>query len=314
MISALAKTRPDGSTTVPRGVSRRPRLGHIAFLNCLPLFWGLSRLGSLGDFDFRKGSPEALTESLLAGDLDIGPVTLYEALKHPDELAILPDVAIGCDGPVMSCIIVSKVPLADLDGAPVALASTSRTSTRLAELILERRFAVRPDVFRAPPDLSVMLDRAAAAVLIGDPALQVVTQGGLPAGLEVHDLGQMWKEWTGLPFVFAVYAARRSFAEHAPELVRDAARDIVSARDLGLREIERVCHQATRWESYSFRNLHEYYTSALNYDLGERQIAAIGTFAGLLHDCGDLPAGIRFAIFDGPSVDLYPGACLATRP
>lgn len=88
----------------------RPRVGHIQFLNCLPLYWGLARTGTLLDFELTKDTPEKLSEKLVQGDLDIGPITLVEFLKHADELVAFPDIAVGCDGPVMSCVIVSQVP------------------------------------------------------------------------------------------------------------------------------------------------------------------------------------------------------------
>ena len=94
----------------------RPRVGHIQFLNCLPLYWGLARTGTLLDFELTKDTPEKLSEQLVQGDLDIGPITLVEFLKNADDLVAFPDIAVGCDGPVMSCVIVSQVPLERLDG------------------------------------------------------------------------------------------------------------------------------------------------------------------------------------------------------
>lgn len=86
----------------------RPRVGHIQFLNCLPLYWGLARTGTLLDFELTKDTPEKLSERLVRGDLDIGPVTLVEFLRNADDLVAFPDIAVGCDGPVMSCVIVSQ--------------------------------------------------------------------------------------------------------------------------------------------------------------------------------------------------------------
>ncbi len=150
-------SRPTGShdqrRTLPKVTthpSARPRVGHIQFLNCLPLYWGLARTGALLDLTLTKDTPERLGEMLVDDRLDIGPVTLMEYLRHADELVALPDIAVGCDGPVMSCVIVSKVPLRDLDGARVALGSTSRTSVRLAQLLLAERYGVSPDYYTCP--------------------------------------------------------------------------------------------------------------------------------------------------------------------
>ncbi|MER5865839.1 menaquinone biosynthesis protein [Kitasatospora sp. NPDC002040] len=268
----------------------RPRVGHIQFLNCLPLYWGLARTGNLLDLDLTKDTPEKLSDQLVGGALDIGPITCVEYLRNADKLVVLPDIAVGSDGPVMSCVIVSKRPLAELDGRRVALGSTSRTSVRLARLLLEQREGVRPEYFTAPPDLDAMLAEADAAVLIGDPALRASLEQAPQQGLAVHDLGAMWKEWTGLPFVFAVWAARRDYAERSPETVAAVHRAFLESRDLSLAEAGQVAAQAARWESFEAPVLERYFSEALDFSLGERQLAGIAEFARMVgHDSGFAP-------------------------
>src|SRR5215212_3192412 len=165
---------------------QRPRVGHIQFLNCLPIYWGLMRSGALLDVDLRKDTPDALNTALVAGDLDIGPISLVEYLRHADELLLLPDIAVGSDGPVLSVNLVSTVPPAELDGRRVALGSTSRTGVMLARMLLAGRYGATPEYFDCPPDLSQMLLEADAGVLIGDPALRAMYEA--PAkGLQVTD-------------------------------------------------------------------------------------------------------------------------------
>src|SRR5439155_26655563 len=94
----------------------RPRVGHIQFLNCLPIYWGLMRSGALLDVDLRKDTPDRLNAALVAGDLDIGPISLVEYLRHADDLLLLPDLAVGRDGPVLSVNLISTRPLAEPDG------------------------------------------------------------------------------------------------------------------------------------------------------------------------------------------------------
>ncbi|TCJ97359.1 menaquinone biosynthetic enzyme MqnA/MqnD family protein [Nocardia alba] len=257
----------------------RPRVGHISYLNCAPLLWGLARTGKLIDIDLVKGTPDVLGKEILEGRLDIGPVSLADFLQHQELLVPLSEIAIGSDGPVMSCVIVSQVPLEELGGARVALGSESRTSIRLAQLVLGEMVGVHAEYFSCKPDLESMLDAASAAVLIGDAALRVATLGSTRSSLTVHDLGQMWREWTGHPFVFAVIAARREFAARAPELVSEVHAALVEARDLALTEIDEVSQRIARWEDFDAELLRRYYTHALNYDLGDRQYAGIAEFA-----------------------------------
>jgi chorismate dehydratase len=278
---------------------RRPRLGHIQFLNCLPIFWGLARTASLCDLDLRRDTPDVLGAALVAGELDVSWISLVELLRHADDLLVLPDIAIACDGPVMSCVIVSRVPLAELDGLPVALGSTSRTTVKLAELLLADRFGVRPAYVTCEPDLEAMMRRAPAAVLIGDPALRATLHEAPRLGLDVHDLGALWRDWTGLPFVFAAVAVRREFAAREPQIVRRVHGSLLAARDLALDEVDEVCARAALWEEFSAATLRRYYTRALDFRLGERQFAAVAEFARRLGpERGGFAPGARIHLLD----------------
>jgi chorismate dehydratase len=267
---------------------RRPRVGHIQFLNCLPIYWGLMRSGALLDVDLYKDTPERLSAGLVAGDLDIGPITLVEYLRHADELLLLPDLAVGSDGPVLSVNLISTRPPAELDGRPVALGSTSRTGVMLAQMLLSERYGAEPEYFRCPPDLSQMLMEADAGVLIGDPALRAMYEA--PGnGLLVIDLAEAWKEWTGLPMVFAVWAVRKDFAAAHPGLVKDVHEAFQRSRDLCLGELDEVAASAARWEPFDAATLANYFR-ALDFSLGERQIAGVREFARRAANRGEVPA------------------------
>ena len=267
---------------------RRPRVGHIQFLNCLPLYWGLIRSGALLDVELTKDTPDRLNDALVRGDLDIGPISLVEYLRHADELLVLPGLAVGSDGPVLSVNLVSQVPLEEI--STVALGSTSRTSVLLAQLLLEERHHVTPAYTTMPPDLTAMLLEADAAVLIGDAALRARDT----KTAEVHDLGQAWKEWTGLPMVFAVWAARRDFAERDPGAVKDVHEAFTSSLALSLDNVDEVARQAARWESLDAKTLVTYFTT-LDFRLGERQLQGLREFARRTAERGDWPPDVEVA-------------------
>jgi chorismate dehydratase len=268
----------------------RPRVGHIQFLNCLPIYWGLVHSGALLDVELTKDTPDRLNDALVAGDLDIGPISLVEYLRHADSLVLLPDIAVGSDGPVLSVNLVAQVPLGALAGRPVALGSTSRTSVLLARLWLAAVHGVQPEYFTCPPDLTAMLLEADAAVLIGDPALRATYE--IPRrGLHVHDLGAAWRDWTGLPMVFAVWAARRDFAEAHPGLVKDVHTAFVASRDTALAHVDEIAAQAARWENFDGPTLATYFRT-LDFSLGRRQLDGLVEFARRAAEAGAVPTGV----------------------
>jgi len=267
---------------------QRPRVGHIQFLNCLPIYWGLMRSGALLDVDLYKDTPDQLNAALVAGDLDIGPISLVEYLRNADDLLLLPNLAVGSDGPVLSVNLVSTRPLAELDGRPVALGSTSRTGVLLAQMLLAEQYQAEPEYFRCPPELTQMLLEADAAVLIGDPALRAMYEA--PAlGLHVTDLAEAWKQWTGLPMVFAVWAVRKDFAAANPGVVKEVHEAFQRSRDLCLGELDAVAESAARWEPFDAATLATYFR-ALDFSLGDRQVAGLREFARRAAERGEVPA------------------------
>lgn len=276
---------------------QRPRVGHIQFLNCLPLYWGLVHSGALLDVELTKDTPDRLNDALVDGRLDIGPISLVAYLRYADELLLLPDLAVGSDGPVRSVTLVSQVPLEALDGEPVALGSTSRTSVELARLLLRERYGVTPRYFRCPPDLPQMMAEARAAVLIGDAALRAARDAPR-RGLAVHDLGAAWREHSGLPMVFAVWAVRRRYAEAHPGLVKEVHEAFLRSRDLSLARVADVARAAARWEDFEAAELVDYFTT-LDFSLGERQLAGLRAFAAAVAPAVGLPAVPEPAFFPG---------------
>ena len=267
--------------------ARRPRVGHIAFLNCLPIYWGLARTGALLDVDLHRAPPDELSRLLVEGELDIGPITLVEYLRHADELLLVPDIAVAADGPVLSVNLVSKTPLEDLPAEPrVSLASTSRTGVLLARMLLEERYGRRPEYAVTAPELDRALDGADAAALIGDEALRVHHD---PRGHHVTDLAQEWKEWTGLPMVFAVWAVRRDYAEAHPGLVKDVHLAFRESVRLCRAEMDEVVASASRWEPFAPAALAEYF-DRLQFSLGERHLAGLREFAERASGYTDVPA------------------------
>src|SRR5260370_30496400 len=155
-----------------------------------------------GRFDLEFRTPAGCADQLASGAADIGIVPSFELTRQ--DLEIIPGTGIACRGAVRSILLISSRPAAQI--RTLAVDSNSRTSVELVRVILERRYGVAPETVPHAPDLDAMLRIADAALLIGDPALRID-----PAALPWHayDLGAEWMELTGLPMVFAVWAARK---------------------------------------------------------------------------------------------------------
>jgi chorismate dehydratase len=129
-----------------------------------------------------------------------------------------------------------------------------------------------------PPDLSLMMQEAEAGVLIGDPALRATLYDAPRLGLQLLDTGAAWKDWTGLPMVFAVWAVRKDFLRSSPELVHEVHRAFLRSRDISLENVDKVARQVARWEAFDAATLEKYFTT-LDFSLGERQLAGVREFA-----------------------------------
>ncbi|TDB37691.1 MAG: ABC transporter substrate-binding protein [Actinobacteria bacterium] len=235
----------------------RPRLGHIQFLNCLPLYYGMVKNDVLLDVDLVKANPADLAVDIVAGTLDVAPIPAIEYARHAEDLVLLPDIAISSDGEVQSILLVSKVPAEDLDGRTVALTNTSRTSQVLARVLIAKRWSASATFVEMPPDLPAMLREADAALLIGDEALRAYWD--VPEGLYAYDLGTEWTQWTGLPMVYAVWAVRRDYAESNPGAVQ-AVSDALSASLAYCRaHLDDISEYAARWEQFPAEKFRSYF-------------------------------------------------------
>ncbi len=235
----------------------RPRLGHIQFINCLPLYYGLVKNDVLLDVDLVKAAPKDLARQILDGELDVAPIPAIEYARHADDLVVLPEIAISSDGEVQSILLLSKVPADELSGCTVALTDTSRTSQVLARILLQKHWGASPDYVEMPPDLPQMLRDADAALLIGDDALRAHWQP--PEGLHAYDLGIEWTAWTGLPMVYAVWAVRRAFAEERPEATRGVEQALMGSLAYCRLHLDDISEYAARWEPFSAEQFRSYF-------------------------------------------------------
>ena len=217
----------------------------------------------LFQLDFRI--PSVCADQMASGEADIGIVPCFELTRQ--DLDVIPGAGIACHGPVRSILLVSRRPAAEI--RTLAVDSSSRTSVQLARVVLKRRYGAEYRAIPRAPDLEAMLQVADAALIIGDPALRLD-----PALLpyEVHDLGGEWVEMTGLPMVFAVWAARKGVV--APAVV-EAFRE--SCR-YGREHVDQIVAAESARRGFPPELVREYLTRHIVHELGPREYQGMALF------------------------------------
>jgi chorismate dehydratase len=264
------------------------RLGRIGYVNCYPVYGAMDRGIVAAPATLVTGTPNELNDRLADGRLDVSVISAVAYAQHADRLELLPELAISSDGPVRSVLLFSKRPLAELDGARVLVSTASRTSVHLLEELARARWNLRLTLSPAPTEPGDLGRLAAteheAVLVIGDGALLLRARGDYPV---VLDLGEEWKRWTGLPFVFAVWAARRDTDR---VLVRDVHRALLASRKWGLANIPLLAEQAARATDVDAGDCAEY-LAGLDYGLSYRHLAGLTDFLRRLAARGVVPDG-----------------------
>ena len=236
----------------------KPKVGHIQFLNCLPLYYGLVKSEALLDLELIKGKPTELNNLLISEKLDISPISSIEYARHHKSLVLFPEFTVSSDGEVKSILLMSRSPIQDLSGKKVALTTTSATSQVLVKLILSRGYNIEPEYIACKPDLGNMLAEAEAALLIGDIALRHYLDR---QGMYLYDLGAEWKKLTGKKMVYAVWAVNRSFAESQHALNEHVFELFKKSMDYSMEHLSEIAEYAARWEPFSPFFLMDYFRS-----------------------------------------------------
>ncbi len=262
-------------------MKERMRISAISYLNTAPLMWDFEHGDAGSSFDISYTLPSQCAVALREGTADIGiiPAAAYATIPN---LIILPDVAIASRQVVRSILLVSKVPLAEIRS--VALDTSSMTSVALTKVLFERAWKQRPEYRAMDPDLETMLATCDAALVIGDPALQIDR-----SKYHTWDLAAEWISFTGKPFVFAFWAIRSACAEEASRI--DLPGIFQKSRDHGLNPAN-VDHIAKDWAprlSLSEPNIREYLTRNIHYYLDEECLAGMALFYQYALECGALP-------------------------
>jgi chorismate dehydratase len=302
-----------------------PRISAVEFLNAAPLLWGLFDGPLAGRYDLSFALPSQCAERLKNGLADVALIPAVE-YQRIEGLVMLPAMAVAANGEVRSILLVSKKPMELV--RRVALDTSSRTSAGLVRLLCLERWGITPEFIDAPPDASVMLAEADAALIIGDPALRLALRmdegaSRLPTGEQccqgdaldmpvpgyetifVYDVAFQWKEMTGLPCVLAVWVAR-------PQAVSSQLlRDLAASRSYGLGHIDEIAEGASLKLDMPVAALESYLRVNINFSLNAENLAGLTLYYQKCAAAGLIPTArpIEFAIMEGcPAAQPQPAS------
>lgn len=277
------------------------RISIVEYLNTAPLVRGFTHGPLRGKHELSFTVPSQCAEALRSGAVDVAIIPAIEYQRIPD-LVILPNLSIASKKSVRSLLLVSKKPIQEV--ARIALDRSSRSTQALTRILCEKRWHIKPEFFEAPPDLPAMLQRADAALLIGDPALRFaiacapktqreasgdfVSASSL-AGLSesgsvyIYDIVEKWRAMTSLPAVLAVWAARRGAV--TPELVQDFQDSLA----FGLQHVDAIASEAAVEMNLPSGELRRYLLENIDYHLGEENLRGLTRYYELAAELGLIP-------------------------
>jgi chorismate dehydratase len=255
-------------------MSRRIRVGAVNYLNTKPLIEGLASFAPNAELSLEV--PSRLADRLRDGELDVALIPVIEYFRA-GTYSIMPDIAIASRGPVLSVTLFSKVPWERI--RTLALDEGSRTSAALAQVLLRERYQVRPEIVPLPLDGDPEKLTNDAVLLIGDRAMRAC----LPGFAHAYDLGQEWFDWTGLPFVYAVWAVRSGVD------LKGVDRALLRAKKHGIGRTGAIAQREAPLLGIDAGFCRRYLSNILSFDLGPNEQAGLKRFYSLACEHGLAP-------------------------
>ncbi|WP_022660839.1 menaquinone biosynthetic enzyme MqnA/MqnD family protein [Paucidesulfovibrio longus] len=275
-------------------MNARLKLGKIGYRNVLPIYHPLEQGLVPHELEIVSGVPAELNEMMRRGELHLSANSSIEYARRSERYLLVPDLAIGCHGPVQSVLLLSRRPVRELAGQSILVSAQTHTSAALLRLLLARRYKV--EVRFESGDATSMLargDKPEAILAIGDEALELRRHPDYP---HLYDLGQEWLEWTGMPFIFGVWIILREAWDANRIALENAVNQLLRAKQWGQEHISELCGLASCGSSLDALEMCSYF-NGLSYDLGDKEKTGLERFFALLSESGIIESApeLRFA-------------------
>ena len=266
----------------------KPRLGHIHFLNVLPITYSLNNLNYKEGLELSNGVPAVINNDLLNNRVNVSEVSSIVYARNYDKLLMLPDLCVRADGEVRSIILVSKKPIEEINEDKIILTAQSATSHCLLKIIMAKAYDANPQYFirNLTPDNPVPND-ATAALFIGDDALNVNLHQE-PYKYYYYDLGREWKKLTGRCMVYAVWTVNKEFAKSNPEGMQLVYERLYKGVQAGFSNLREAIATIVDKTPFTPRQLDEY-LHVIKWNLTEEYIENLEVFYELAYEQGLIP-------------------------
>jgi chorismate dehydratase len=270
------------------------KVGRITYLNCPPYFHFLQEMGF--DGDIYPGVPAELNRQLASGQIDVCPSSSFEYALHSEDYCLLPGLSISSIGPVQSVLWFAPQDASRLEGREVFLTGESATSVNLLRVVLQEFCKVDDIAYRVPErPVEELLGEGHSALLIGDRALCAARELKRD-DMQIVDLGSIWYQYTGLPFVFALWIARREAVRAMPEEMRDLNAQLQAARFMAFDHIDEMAAELSPGTCLTAAELKTYW-QAMSYDLTDGHLEGLKLFFTLCTKYGLLKTVPEFHFF-----------------
>ncbi len=251
------------------------RLAKIGYLNVLPIYHPLESGLIANDFDVVSGPPSELNGLMDRGELDISAASSIEYARHPEKYYMVPDIAIGSRGPVQSVLLLSRYPIKELAGKSILVSSQTHTSAALLRILQAQLWGIETEYTTGSASFALENgDWPDAILAIGDEALNLRYHPDYPDRI---DLGEAWRELTGLPFIFGVWLVQRSSWDRNRELLQYAADKLIEGKQWGVQHMPQVCTMAARQSCLTDEEMCSYF-HGLVYDFGDEEMQGLLVF------------------------------------
>jgi chorismate dehydratase len=250
------------------------RVGEINYSNCIPIFYTLKKRHHCADYTFIQGIPSELNQLISDGRIDISLSSSIEYAINPERYLILPELSISSIKKVESILLFSKLPMEELNNKTIGLTKASATSTVLLKILLKKIYNYSNTFVETVESLEDGLKKYHAYLLIGDEALNANINKN---GLFVYDLGELWYNLTGKPFVFALWIVRKESVSSQKGLITQFYKDLLSSKKEAYKNLVNIANDVNLYNNIGSERLIRYWQT-ISYDLTKKHIEGLLEF------------------------------------